>query len=325
MATYNGETYLQQQIDSIISCANQTCSLAICASDDNSTDRTFTILEEYSARYPGMFNLTQNTSGIPGYAENFKSALSLANDREVDYYFFSDQDDIWQPDKLTKMIALFGSISDASNRPILLYSDLLLVDSENQLLAKSHRRYEGFPHHNEHSHFNFLHQNIIPGCSMAFNKPLYELACPLPENLVIHDWWFALVAKFAGHIVYCNEPLVRYRQHTLNAIGAVQQSLLQRFLTGKIWKQLAMFPHHFNGALRQAEQLKQRIAQRQKTELSSEDTLILDYFLSLESSSLLTRFAILNKHMQGPNMGLRRSLVFLLLPFLSGVSKAKRG
>lgn len=204
MTTFNGATYLQAQLDSILSQTYQTFELIIC--DDSSMDTTWTILSEYAIR-DGRIKLFQNQKNI-GFVKNFEKALSLCSG---EYIALSDQDDIWEPKKLSILISEIG---DA----LLIHSDAYLIDESNTIFSYS---YTSYSNKNIKSTFiKYLFGNNVTGCTTLFHRKLLESSLPIPNCIKLHDWWLALNASNQGMIRYYPKPLIRYRQHTNNEIGA---------------------------------------------------------------------------------------------------------
>lgn len=195
LCTYNGEKFLEQQINSVL---QQTYSnLEIIISDDASTDSTRSILEKYSTdKRVKLFFQKVNI----GYIKNFEFALAQA---QGEFISFCDQDDVWMPHKIEK---LFASI----NGYTLVYSDSKLIDENdlylNKNLSDMRRMYTGTDGK------VFLLGNIVSGHTMMIKKELLSRALPVPEDF-FHDEWLAINATAMNGILYVNEPLTLYRQH----------------------------------------------------------------------------------------------------------------
>ena len=138
---------------------------------------------------------------------------------------FCDQDDIWEKDKVEKTLAKMEKIERIYyNQPILIHTNLKVVDENLQLINKSFWDHEHIdPQFNMFN--NLLIQNTITGCTVMINKKLALLTLPIPDEIIMHDWWLGLIASKFGKIVYINEPLIQYRQHTSNSIGANQLNI----------------------------------------------------------------------------------------------------
>ena len=210
LATYQGERYLPEQLDSF---ARQTYgNWRAWASDDGSTDQTLPILRRYQAQWtPGQLTILQGPA--QGSSRNFVS-LTHNPDIQADYYAYSDQDDIWEDDKLERALAWLKTQS--ADKPALYCTRTRLVDANNQEigLSPNFTRPPGFA--------NALMQNITGGNTMVFNHAARRLLCLAGQDteIVIHDWWAYLVVTACGGAVrFDPEPGLRYRQHDGNLIG----------------------------------------------------------------------------------------------------------
>ena len=216
VCTYNGEKYLRDQLQSILSQTRPPDEVII--SDDGSTDSTLEIIGEFTSsssgpQRPGWRVETRRTPlGVSG---NFASALTKARG---EFIALSDQDDVWEPERLEKGLAHFddgvllvhsdATLIDASGSPTgTLMSALRLTSSERRNLL-SGRALDAL-----------LRRNVVTGATTIIRSSLLEQALPIPEGWV-HDEWLALVAAAQGGVVFQEDPLIRYRQHGNNEIGA---------------------------------------------------------------------------------------------------------
>jgi len=196
LCTYNGEKFLKEQLDSLI---NQTYSnFEIIVSDDCSTDNTRIVLNDYAhISNVHLYYKKQNE----GYIKNFETAASLCNGT---FIAFSDQDDIWVPNKIETLVNNIGTY-------LLVYSDSLLVnelgESLNKKLSDISVMYSG------KSTRGFILWNVVWGHTMLIKKELLECCLPIPNNIP-HDIWMAFKATTLSGIVYVNEVLTYYRQHS---------------------------------------------------------------------------------------------------------------
>ncbi|MHB8915701.1 MAG: glycosyltransferase family 2 protein [Thiobacillus sp.] len=212
LATYNGEKYLVEMLDSIEGQDHPHLELVIA--DDASTDSTPRLLHERDWQRSCNRLETSDRLGVIG---NFGRAIAACTG---DYVAFADQDDIWRPDKLSRMLARMQMLEQQCGKdtPLLVFSDLALVDEHRAPLADSF-----FTHAKKSPHCtklrDFLVSNHVPGCAMLVNHALIQRAMPVPQTFHMHDWWFIMVAAAFGAIDYIDEPLIQYRQHTSNTVG----------------------------------------------------------------------------------------------------------
>jgi glycosyltransferase involved in cell wall biosynthesis len=195
LCTYNGERFLEEQLNSIL---NQTYThFEIIISDDASTDNTLAILGKY--RDDKRIKIFQHKNNL-GYIENFESTLKHVNGS---FIAFSDQDDIWLPNKLE---CLLNNIGDK----LLVYSNSLYIDKNGGSLHKKlsdiSLMYSGT------NSRGFILWNVVWGHSMLIKKELLSFVLPIPAHAP-HDIWMAFKATDCGGIQYVNEVLTHYRQH----------------------------------------------------------------------------------------------------------------
>lgn len=222
MATYNGEKFIEAQIRSLLNQTYQNWRLIV--RDDGSTDKTVHILEAYKKQFPGKMSILESREHL-GACLSFGELLRHST---ADYAMFCDQDDIWLPEKIEmsfkgmlRLEAKYGK-----EKPLLLYTDLTVVDKELNVVAKSFWEYEELNPDNTTIN-RLLVQNVVTGCTTIMNKKLKDLSIPIPPEAIVHDWWTALVASVFGHIDYISVPTVLYRQHDRNDVGAKKRGFLE--------------------------------------------------------------------------------------------------
>ena len=218
MATYNGEKYLSQQIESILNQSYKNIRLII--RDDGSNDQTRSIIESYRVKYPQIIEIISDTKNIKSAAGNF---MELSKYASSEYVMFSDQDDVWDKDKVKKSVEAIKSVESrlGSSKPILVFCRYRVVDEElNQLVAETDVDI------NKLKLNRLIVQNCIAGCVSIINKSLNSIIGDYDNLIMMHDWWIALIACALGVIEYLPETLVLYRQHGANCIGNVDTSSL---------------------------------------------------------------------------------------------------
>ena len=223
LATYNGERFLPELISSLEDQSFREWNLI--ARDDGSTDSTRSILEERAAN-DRRFVIVRDPERQLGPSLNFGRVMHTALTDGARYLALADQDDVWHCEKLARQLR---QVKDAeaefgADTPILAHSDLSVVDEQlenlNPSFMKSSRRFRN----PTNPLATLLAHNFVIGCSVVINRSLLELATPVPNEAYMHDWWLALCAAAAGRLVYLDEPLVNYRQHENNSIGAGRSS-----------------------------------------------------------------------------------------------------
>jgi glycosyltransferase involved in cell wall biosynthesis len=228
IATYNGEKYLEEQLDSILSQTLKPSEIIVC--DDQSTDGTREILEKYQQK--GLIKYFVNDKRL-GFIGNFKRAVSLTSPEN--YIALSDQDDIWLPSKIQAAAELLLKI-EGSNRPAMVYSDLVLVDEDKNLLNKSFRNelgQGGYIHCLE----TLLFGSFVNGCTMLMNPNMRNYFSSIPEKGTLnHDTWMSLIAYTFGEVAVVPDSLILYRRHSNNATDVGNFHKLGRF--SRLWAEV---------------------------------------------------------------------------------------
>ncbi|MDU7311107.1 MAG: glycosyltransferase family 2 protein [Aeromonas sp.] len=211
MATYNGEQYLSEQLTSVLEQNNVDAN--IYCSDDNSTDKTFSILEKFKEQHNNNIKVTKN-SGLGGPSYNFINALKLLRDEE--YIVFCDQDDVWLPNKMSSLVDYAEKHLNKS-LPGLVYCDAFVVD---HLLVSLSKTMYGDNHYTPFRFSDVLYLNGgVQGASMMINRRMADEIIRYNKYVYMHDQLATCIAILYGNIFYLNQPLMLYRQHQNNVIG----------------------------------------------------------------------------------------------------------
>ena len=210
LSTYNGEQFLAEQIQSIQQQTVQDWKLLI--RDDGSTDRTREIIREFVAQDSRIHWINENESKNLGVIKSFHN---LAQFEEADVYFFSDQDDVWLPQKLE--LSLAEARKYPAEMPLLVYMDLTVVNQDLEVLSSSMIRSQSG--HANTELVQELTENTVTGGVAMVNHALIQL-WNQTEDILMHDWYLALLATALGKLVYIDQPGELYRQHEHNVLGA---------------------------------------------------------------------------------------------------------
>lgn len=213
LSTYNGETFIRQQLDSILNQAGVAPYLLI--RDDGSEDSTCKILREYAELHPNIKIYEEDNIGS---TQSFMKLLAYANEtyHDVDYFAFSDQDDIWLKHKLAHAIDVLEQKKENEPTPQLYCSNLRIVDSNLSFIRYMHKEQEA-----ERDKARSLVESFATGCTMVFNKEALRLACIAPSHeVILHDLLLFHICMFMGRVTYDSTALILYRQHQRNQIGA---------------------------------------------------------------------------------------------------------
>ena len=215
MATYNGERFLKEQIDSLFVQTFRDWHLYV--HDDGSTDGTIKILNDYSERYPDKITLL-NYSPQGGPCMNFMSMLSCIN---ADYYMFCDQDDVWLPEKIELSVKEMAIRElETPEVGIVVCSDLFVVDEQLSITTHSMWKYLSIYPQYIKTFRDSGASSIATGCTMLFNHQAKEDSLPCSPAAIMHDCWVCLCTlKQHGKLYGISKQLVLYRQHDNNSLG----------------------------------------------------------------------------------------------------------
>ncbi len=302
LATYNGEKFVREMIDSVL---NQDFDdIKIILSDDGSKDSTLDILNEYAEKNPEK--VTHYRSGLRfGCAQKHFMHL-LKNFHNAPYIMFCDQDDVWHKDKIRLTLEKMKETEGEEKAPALVHTDLRVVDGELNEISPSFCKNSAIDG-NRVCLNQLLVQNVVTGCTMMINQPLANIACSNEggeDEMLMHDWWLAILAAAVGKIAFLDKPTIDYRQHGNNSVGAkniYSPSYLLSRLKGKSMrealknaaKQSGAFLKVFGGLL--GANQKELVANFAKT----------------ENLSLFSRNAIYRKHKLYKNGFIRVVVQFL--------------
>ena len=226
LSTYNGAKFLAEQLDSIF--AQSYTNFLVVIRDDGSSDPTPELISHFEESHSDKMHIVPADDRNLGASGSFSFLMDyvLENKSELGldsaYMMFCDQDDIWFENKIEKQLETILAAEQAGGKslvPVLVHSDLQVVSEESEAIADSLISYQGLEI--ERNRFsNMVISNLVTGCTAMINEALARKASPVAEKAIMHDWWLALVAAAFGQVVFLNEPLVYYRQHGSNTIGA---------------------------------------------------------------------------------------------------------
>ncbi len=229
MSTYNGEKYLKEQIDSILSQTYKDFVLYI--RDDGSRDDTLKIIESYTDE-----RIVLERGENKGPAGSFFALLNKA--ARSQYVFFSDQDDVWYPTKLEEMLK---EIEKHQGVPTMVFSDFSMIDSNGKTVAPSYSDYASLRvKEGDVDIGKIIAQPFVFGCASVINRELTELVLSPPEGIEMHDCWISLVAAATGNLIYIPRQTIAHRFHNNNATGKSGQdsfaARISRITKGFSWQ-----------------------------------------------------------------------------------------
>jgi len=223
LCVYNGGLFLEGQLKSIAAQTTQPNELIIC--DDQSTDDSIIIINNFRriAPFPVIFFVNETQLGS---TKNFEKAIKLCSG---DIIVLADQDDVWVPDKLLIIHNTFTETEET----VMTFSDALVVDEELKPLGYSLWNVMKFTKHQQTLAMNgylykvLLKHNVITGATMAFRGSCKQFILPV-DPLWVHDAWIAFILSTINKTALINIPLVMYRQHSSNQIGAKKLSFIKK-------------------------------------------------------------------------------------------------
>lgn len=229
LATYNGEKYLKQQLESLLL---QTYSnWKVYIRDDGSTDGTRKIIQGFAHKYPEKIIEIKGINGGGDSQKNFALIHDwVTRNVDPDYYMFCDQDDYWLKDKIKISVS---ALSEYKNKAALGHTDLKVVNSNLDIIGDSFISYRALnPNMKDINHL--LVQNNVTGCTMIWNRKLNKYIDLRNKDVAMHDWWIALIAACFGKIIFIPNATILYRQHGNNVVGATNVNtfgfIVQRLL-----------------------------------------------------------------------------------------------
>lgn len=278
LSTYNGERFLAEQIKSIQEQTYSDWSLLI--RDDGSKDQTREIIQNFVNQDERIRFINADEVVNLGVIKSFYTLLHY---EEADYYFFSDQDDIWLPDKL--QTSLDQAQHYSNQEPLMIYMDLKVVNQDLEVMTESMIRTQS--HHANTELVQELTENTVTGGVSMINHALAKLWTQT-DDIIMHDWYLALLATAFGKLVYIDQAGELYRQHTDNVLGArtlskrVQKWIRPHILFSVYWDLI-------KNSQKQAKYLLEM-------PLKAEDRELIEAFITIMDKSFLDRIRTLKKY-----------------------------
>lgn len=309
LSTFNGERYIEAQLASIR--AQSATDWVLYVRDDGSSDRTVERVRAVAA-------IDSRVCLLPADGDRLGAALSFGRLAEhawsagARYMLFADQDDVWLPGKLGRLLAVMSAVERrrGADTPILVHADLTVVGEDLTPIHPSFMRFQRIQHERCSPLRTLLAQNFVTGCAMAVNRALLDFALPFPPGVVMHDWWMAQCAAAAGELGFDPEPSVLYRQHSRNVVGARGYlGLAYRAVAGGAeWWERSLAT--FRAAVQQAGALDRRLRERARGE-GVPAALVTRYSIAWTEPRGAVRLAAIRRLGVGPQAAGRRLLYYL--------------
>jgi glycosyltransferase involved in cell wall biosynthesis len=226
LSTYNGEKYLEEQIQSIV---NQTFTdWILTIRDDCSNDDTLKIIQGFCNKFPEKIFLKNDNFENAG---TIKSFYNLLVNSTKDYIMFCDQDDIWLKDKIKFSIDEMckKETEKGKNTPLLFFTDLQVVNENLQTISNSFFDYSGINFKENPKFSDIAVRNSVTGCTILMNRAAVKTILPINSKAEMHDIWAALCVAKNGYVFGNKQAAILYRQHTQNIIGAKKKKIFSLY------------------------------------------------------------------------------------------------
>ena len=301
VATYNNEKYIEELLDSLLS--QSFSNIEIVIRDDGSCDSTLEIVNRIKES-DSRIKILEIANSLKSAKSNFFTLLLNTPLEKNEYIMFADADDVWKKDKVEKTIEVM--LTNETDLPTLVHTDLTVVDEQLNLIAPSLFKYEKISPERK-TLKNILVQNNVTGCTVMINSALKDMVNEYPKDTVMHDWWLTLIAATFGNIVVLNEQTILYRQHGGNQIGAYDSnSLSQGF---KKLSNKERMKGIYISMFRQAGCFSEVF----KEQLKEEDKIMLDNYRDMEYLSKIKKIAMIIKGKYYKNTLLRNIGQFIVI------------
>lgn len=286
MSTYNGQRFLSEQICSIQEQTYRDWTLLI--RDDGSSDQTREIIREFVRQDSRIQFIDADTNDNLGVIKSFHR---LVHYDVADYYFFSDQDDVWLPNKLE--VSLKKAQTYPVDLPLMIYMDLKVVSQDLEIMTESMIRSQS--HHANTELVQELTENTVTGGVSMINHCLAKM-WQETEGILMHDWYLALLASAFGKLSFIDQPGELYRQHSDNVLGA--RTLSKRL---KKWFR----PHRlFRAYWDLIKKSQQQASHLLKMPLSQSNRELIEAFVTIMDKPMFERYQTLKKY------GLKKNKTF---------------
>ena len=255
IATYNGERFLREQLDSLYSQTRVPDEIVVC--DDRSTDGTKDILEEYHQKYGLTYYINDTNLGVN---KNFEKAIRLCSG---DYVAICDQDDVWMPHKIQTCLVKLQEIE--GTQPACVSSQGLGVNKDMKIISKPAKKTDtcGLK-------ANILGSHNAQGCTMMLNRKLVGLLSDFPSKELMYDGYIGLITPCVGIKYNISEPLMCYRHHESNVVGKIDnhEPLIPRIVNHlRMWKYDIPFDHNRFHSLQLIKEMHGSIMSKESLEL----------------------------------------------------------
>lgn len=229
LSTYNGEDFLEEQLNSIIKQTYENWRIII--RDDGSKDKTVEIIKKYTKKYPRKISFIDSNENL-GAARSFMTLINYSNS---DYFMFCDQDDYWLEDKIEITLKKMLEVENKNkNKPILIHTDLKVVNKNLKEISNSLWNYQGI-NPQVKNYRKLIVENNVTGCTVMLNKNIkkYLKNYDIKKYIIMHDWFLGVLVAKLGSIDFVEKATILYRQHGKNDTGAKKNNIFIKILSLK--------------------------------------------------------------------------------------------
>jgi glycosyltransferase involved in cell wall biosynthesis len=307
LAVYNGARYLGAFLDSLQS---QTyAAWRLWVRDDGSSDDSVAILRAHASVDARIAVL--HAGGPPGGAARAFAWLLERLPDDAAYIMCADQDDVWLPHKIERTLRATLDVEAGQPQvPVLVHTDLAVVDEELQSVHRSFWEFSKLPPEPAGLR-RYVVRNAVTGAAMMANRALVDRATPVPVDAILHDWWLALVGAAFGRVLAVHEPMILYRQHDNNQVGATDRRITLRAVVRSIATN-ADRTRSFRETLAETAMQAAAFLGRYGADLTESDRVFLREYAALPQQPLLRRKRGLLRMRTIRDQGLLRNAVILL-------------
>ena len=295
MSTYNGEKFVAEQIESIQKQSFQNWNLIV--RDDGSKDTTCAIIEQFASKDSRIQLIQAENVGV------IESFFQLTKWSVADFYFFADQDDYWLPEKLEVMLKETEKYDNS--KPVMYYTDLKVVDKNLNILHESMIKTQS-----DHANTQLvqeLTENTVTGGASMINHALAQ-EWQTTNDIIMHDWYLALLATAIGQLIYINQPTHLYRQHDANVLGARTWSKrLEKWLHPKLWFEKYWW------LIESSQKQSKKILTEQLAKLSVADKELIEAYVGILEQTKAVRQQTLNQYNLRKNKGYHTTIFRTLI------------
>jgi glycosyltransferase involved in cell wall biosynthesis len=283
---YNGARFLDEFLSGL---RGQTHSRwRLWLRDDGSTDRTPDLARAAAAADPRIQVVEDRAGARLGAAAGF-GWLMARLPADARYVMCADQDDVWLPEKIARTLAAMTEAEAAAPGPVLVHTDLVVVDETLRVLHRSYWGHAGVDPEPV-SLRRLIVQNVATGATVMLNRELRGLVGPLPAGAVYHDWWYACVAAAFGRVVAVREATVLYRQHDANVVGAPRAAPRWYQLPAATWAAMRR-PGHLRAEVARTARQAGAFLERFESRLTEDDRRFLSAYAELPALPFFRRKA----------------------------------